>query len=162
MSLNAEEITLIPYLAQCRRAGKLRHTDEIFTTAYPGEALPLCFNVTRAKLAAPRRPLIEIPLKDMQFLAQHYTFDPAKVAQMDPSIPGIAAFIWNTYEQRGAPILIDGTHRCMQSLLRGIPYQAHLLNVVQSYVCLLVAPDEVWAHRNECVAPVLEHRPHGN
>jgi len=150
--LNDIERKIAPQLLILTLKGKMDIEDEVFTTTLPDlDDAPLAFNVTLAQKLAEGRELVEIPLEDMTKIALAYEFDPERAEAADDTIPGICATLWSPFEQCTILILIDGTHRCMRSLLNHRPFAVHRLSVEQSYACLLVAPTDVWAGRVLCV-----------
>ena len=90
----------------------------------------------------------EIPLSEMAEIAKRTSWDPARLDEVDPSIPGIAAPI--VLPEYGVVyILIDGLHRNARALRDGHTFHARLLTDGVARQCLLEGALELmpWGQR---------------
>ena len=90
-----------------------------------GEAI--VWNVDEAKRLIARRrvDIIDVPREELAVIKARNEWSPPRVAQVDPTIPGIGAPI--LFDGNIGYILIDGTHRCVRALELDIPFKVALL-----------------------------------
>lgn len=103
----------------------------------------LTWDVTRAKeqvaagfIQTPNP--VEIPRAELRNLMIRCDWTEAHVAEVDPSVPGIAApFIW------GGQIIyvpIDGIHRAVRAFRDEVPFSVWLLTDAASRACIVDGP----------------------
>jgi len=78
--------------------------------------------VTRGEVLA----RLELPLEYMMHVARNNDYDPAHVAEVDYTQPGIA--VEHEHDGQMYHVLIDGTHRCVRALLERKPFYAWILS----------------------------------
>lgn len=96
---------------------------------------------------------IEVDRDQMAMIAARNDFNEARLAEVDPSIPGIAAPVWIPQIDQRVYVLIDGTHRCVRALRDGVPFHARVLTHVAALKCMVECADELWPWRDIAQKP---------
>lgn len=115
--------------------------EEVFVYTIPNEKEPLRWDVLHAKAligAGEKVGTVTVELDQMAIIARKNDWDPAHLPNVDPSRPGIGAPC--VFEGRRIYILIDGTHRCVRSLMEGRAFVVDLLTDAASLRCFIDGP----------------------
>jgi hypothetical protein len=111
---------------------------ETFTYEVPGYQ-PVRWDILQAKAhvqAGHVLTRLTLSRETQQDIADRNTWDPAKLDQSDPTVPGIAAPL--VYDGRTVMyVLIDGLHRNARALRDHRPFQAYLLTDAAARDCVL-------------------------